>query len=161
MSSVAGILSSPSFPSPQMMEPIRPALLLDVTPHTLGIETVGGYCEGVIKRNAAIPVEQTRIFVTAADGQDSVSVRIFQGESRRLEETQPLGEIQLTGLRQAPRGVVKIEVTFLMDSDGTLGVRAIDTETGRQERIRIALVGSVSEDEIQRLRERQARIMGG
>jgi molecular chaperone DnaK len=72
-------------------------LLLDVTPHSLGVETVGGYCEPVIKRNAAIPVEQTRVFSTATDMQESVRVRVVQGESRRLEDNQPLGEIELSG----------------------------------------------------------------
>ena len=140
--------------------PARPPLLLDVTPHTLGIETVGGYCEGVIERNAAIPVEQTRIFSTGQDDQDSVSVRIFQGESRRLDENQPLGQVELTGLRQAARGEVQIEVTFLMDADGTLGVRARDQETGREQTVRISLVGGIGDDEIQRMRERQARMVG-
>ena len=131
-----------------------------MTPHTLGIETVGGYCEGVIGRNAAIPVEQTRVFSTGSDGQDSVSVRIVQGESRRLDENQPLGQVDLTGLRQAARGEVKIEVTFLMDADGTLGVRALDQETGRQQTIRINLLGGVSEDEIHRMQARQQQLMG-
>ena len=154
-------VGSPSFPAPQMMRsPASPPLLLDVTPHTFGVETVGGYCEGVIKRNAAIPVEQTRLFVTGADDQDSVSVRIFQGESRRLSENQPLGEIQLTGLRRAARGEVQIEVTFIMDADGTLGVVAVDKETGQQQIVRVKLVGGVDDDEIRRMQERQARMMG-
>ncbi|MCA9608823.1 MAG: Hsp70 family protein, partial [Myxococcales bacterium] len=152
---------APPQPPAQPIPSAPPPLLLDVTPHTLGIETVSGYCEGVIKRNAAIPVEQTRVFTTGADGQDTVSVAICQGESRRLDENQGLGAIELTGLRPAARGDVKIEVTFQMDSDGTLGVRAVDSETGRQQTVRIALVGGVGEDEIRRMQERQARLMGG
>ncbi len=140
--------------------PSRPPLLLDVTPHSLGVETVHGYCEHVIKRNAAIPVEQTRVFSTASDMQESVRVSIVQGESRRLEDNQPLGEIVLSGLRQAPRGVVKIGVTFMMDADGTLGVRATDLETGREQVIRIQLVGSMSEAEIESLAARQQQMMG-
>ncbi len=158
-----GLPPAAAQPAPQPVAPqpaAPPPLLLDVTPHTLGIETVGGYCEGVIGRNAAIPVEQTRVFSTGSDGQDSVSVRIVQGESRRLDENQPLGQVDLTGLRQAARGEVKIEVTFLMDADGTLGVRALDQETGRQQTIRINLLGGVSEDEIHRMQARQQQLMG-
>jgi molecular chaperone DnaK len=136
-------------------------LLLDVTPHSLGVETVGGFCEAVIKRNAAIPVEQTRVFTTALDGQAEVRVRIVQGESRRLAENQPLGEILLGGIRQAARGQVKIGVTFVMDADGTLGVRAKDLESGREQTIRVQLVGAVADGEIQRMQERQNQIFGG
>jgi molecular chaperone DnaK len=138
-----------------------PPLLLDVTPHTLSIETVGGFCEGVIKRNAAIPVEQTKIFSTARDDQDTVAVRICQGESRRLAENQGLGEIELSGLRRAPRGEVKIGVTFMIDADGTLGVRAQDLATGREQTIRINLVGGVPEEEIRRMMARQEAMAGG
>ncbi|MCB9596284.1 MAG: Hsp70 family protein [Sandaracinaceae bacterium] len=161
MQVMAPPVAQPPMPQPPMAPPIAAPLLLDVTPHTLGLETVAGFCEGVIKRNAAIPVEQTRVFSTGADGQDVVSVSICQGESRRLDENQPLGAIELTGLRPAARGEVKIEVTFQMDSDGTLGVRAVDAETGRQQTVRINLVGGVDEAEIQRMQERQARMMGG
>jgi molecular chaperone DnaK (HSP70) len=154
---VASASEPPSVPS---RDPSRPPLLLDVTPHSLGVETVNGFCEHVIKRNAAIPVEQMRVFSTATDMQDSVRVSIVQGESRRLEDNQPLGEIVLSGLRQAPRGVVKIGVTFMMDADGTLGVRATDLETGREQVIRIQLVGSMSEAEIESLTARQQQMLG-
>jgi molecular chaperone DnaK len=136
-------------------------LLLDVTPHSLGVETVGGFCEAVIRRNAAIPVEQTRVFTTALDGQVEVRVRIVQGESRRLEENQPLGEILLSGLRSASRGQVKIGVTFVMDADGTVSVRAKDLESGREQSIRVQLIGAVADAEIQRMQERQNQIFGG
>ncbi len=134
-------------------------LLLDVTPQTLGVETVGGYCEPVIKRNAAIPVEQTRIFSTASDGQETVHVRIVQGESRLRDENQALGEILLEGLRQAHRGAVKIGVTFVMDASGTLGVRARDLETGREQIVRIQLVGGIGDDEVRRMQERHQRAL--
>lgn len=140
--------------------PAQAPLLLDVTPLTLGVETAGGYCESVIDRNAAIPVEQTRIFSTAADGQQSVSVRIYQGESRRFEENQELGRIELHGLRDGVRGAVKIEVTFLMDADGTLGVRARDEMTGQEQAVRVSLVGGMDEAEIQRMAARQTARMG-
>lgn len=144
-----------SLPVPEF----APPLLLDVTPMSLGIETVGGYCEHVIKRNATIPVEQSRIFTTGQDNQQLVRVQICQGESRRLEENQPLGAIELTGLRMASRGAVKIGVTFVIDADGTLGVRAQDLATGAEQSIRINLLGGLPDEEIQQMRQRQARLL--
>jgi molecular chaperone DnaK len=134
-----------------------PPLLLDVTPLSLGIETVGGYCEHVIKRNAAIPVEQTRVFTTGQDGQTAVSVRICQGESRKLEENQALGVVELSGLRAAPRGEVKIGVTFVLDQDGTLGVTAKDLETGRSETVHVRLVGGMADAQVDELAARHAQ----
>lgn len=132
-------------------------LLLDVTPLSLGIETVGGFCEHVIKRNAAIPVEQTRVFTTGQDAQTEVSVRICQGESRKLAENQPLGAIELSGLRPAPRGEVKIGVTFVLDQDGTLGVTAKDLETGRAQTVRVRLVGGMGDAQVDELAARHAQ----
>ncbi len=137
-----------------------PPLLLDVTPLSLGVETVGGYCEHVIKRNAAIPVEQTLVFSTGQDGQTEVRVRICQGESRRLSENQELGAIELTGLRAAERGTLSIGVTFALDADGTLGVRARDLETGREQAVRINLVGGLGEQAIAEAEARQAKKLG-
>ncbi len=145
---------------PPSTAPMPPPLLLDVTPHTMGIETVGGFCESVIGRNAAIPVEQTRIFTTGQDEQQAVSIRIFQGESRRASDNQPLGQLELTGLRPAARGAVQIGVTFLLDADGTLGVKAQDLDTGREQSIRVQLVGGIADEEIAQMAERQARMMG-
>lgn len=135
-------------------------LLLDVTPQTLGVETVGGFCESVIKRNAAIPVEQSKIFSTALDGQAEVRVRVTLGESRKIQENQPLGELLLSNIRQGKRGAVKISVTFLVDADGTLSVRAKDLDSGQEQSIRVQLVGSVSDDEIQRMQARQNQMLG-
>lgn len=132
-----------------------PPLLLDVTPLSLSVETVAGYCEHIIKRNSAIPTEQTRIFSTGRDDQESVVVRICQGESRRLDDNQLLGEVALEGLPPAKRGAVQIEVTFMIDADGTLSVRAMDKETQREQSIRIALIGGVDEAE---LGDMQARL---
>jgi len=146
--------------APDAPEPEMP-LLLDVTPHSLGIETVGGYCEAVIKQNAAIPVEQTRVFSTAQDNQRLVKVRIFQGESRRFDDNQGLGEIELAGLRAAARGRVKIDVTFVIGADGILAVRAKDVETGKEQDVRIKLVGGMAEDDVQRLVDRQAAMLDG
>ena len=137
-----------------------PPLLLDVTPHTLGVETAGGFAEPVIKRNAAIPVEQTRVFSTGSDWQDAVRVRVVQGDGRRLLDNQLLGELELSGLRQARRGEVKIAVTFIIDADGSFGVTARDLDTGRQEAIRIQLVGAMGEEELAVLMQRQQRMAG-
>ncbi len=137
-----------------------PPLLLDVTPHTLGVETAGGFAEPVIKRNAAIPVEQTRVFSTGSDWQDAVRVRVVQGDGRRLLENQLLGELELSGLRQARRGEVKIAVTFIIDADGSFGVTARDLDTGRQEAIRIQLIGAMGEEELAVLMQRQQRMAG-
>jgi molecular chaperone DnaK len=139
-------------------EPRAAPLLLDVTPHSLGIETAGGYCEQVIGRNAPIPTEQTRIFSTSQDNQMMVSVRVCQGEARRTDENQVLGAVELLGLRQGPRGEVKIGVTFMLDANGTLSVKAEDTTTGRTQQIRINLVGALSDSEVQRLRQRHANM---
>jgi molecular chaperone DnaK len=98
------------------------------------------------------------VFSTGTDMQESVRVLVVQGESRRLEENQPLGELELSGLRQALRGAVKIGVTFLMDADGTLGVKATDLETGRAQTIRVQLVGEVSDADIARMAERQQQM---
>jgi molecular chaperone DnaK len=115
-------------------------LLLDVTPLSLGVETAGGQCESVIRRNATIPVEQTRIFATTHDEQTSVVIRISQGESRRFADNQPLGELELSNLRQAARGEVSIAVTFELGADGTLTVKAQDVETGRETATRVSLL---------------------
>jgi molecular chaperone DnaK len=133
-------------------------LLLDVTPHSLGVETAGGYCEQVIGRNSPIPTEQTRIFSTSQDNQMMVSVRVCQGEARRTEDNQVLGAVELFGLRQGPRGEVKIAVTFMLDADGTLQVKAQDTSTGRAQQIRINLVGALGDAEVKRLRARHERM---
>jgi molecular chaperone DnaK len=138
----------------------RAPLLLDVTPHTLGLESVGGYYEILIERNSAIPVDQSRVFTTGQDDQRSVSIRIFQGESRRVADNQHLGQLELSGLRPGPRGSVKLAVTFVLDADGTLAVRAQDMDTGREQATRIRLLGGVGEEEIARMVERQARLMG-
>jgi molecular chaperone DnaK len=139
------------FPAPPRVAP----LLLDVTPHTLCVETVGGFCEPIIERNAAIPTEQTRVFTTSRDNQVTVSVRVCQGESRHTDDNEVLGQIDLLGLRQARRGEVHIAVTFVIDVDGTLNVRAIDEATGHGQEIEVNLVGAIGAQEIERMRTRQ------
>jgi molecular chaperone DnaK len=130
------------------------ALLLDVTPQTLGVQTVQGFCDHIILRNAAIPVEQTRIFSTTHDNQDAVLIRICQGESRRVEKNVVLGELELLGLRPAQRGAVQIAVTFEIDTDGILNVSAKDLETGRATKTQITLFGGYSEAQVAEMEER-------
>jgi molecular chaperone DnaK len=143
-------------PAIDIEEPVaRAPLLIDVTPHTLAVETAGGFCEPIVERNAPIPTEQTRRFSTSQDFQSSVRMRICQGEGRRVEQNQLLGTIELTELRPAARGSVKIEVTFVIDADGTLSVRARDDATGKSQRVRINLLGGLSEEAVTRMYKRQ------
>ncbi|HEX7477916.1 MAG TPA: Hsp70 family protein [Polyangiales bacterium] len=136
-----------------------PLLLLDVTPHTLAVETAGGFCESIIGRNAPIPTEQTRIFSTSQDNQVTVSMRVCQGESRRTDDNQVLGKLDLVGLRQARRGEVSIAVQFMIDADGTLNVKATDRTTGKAQAIKVSLVGAIDDAEIGRMRARQGTSM--
>jgi molecular chaperone DnaK len=138
----------------------RAPLLLDVTPQTLRIETVAGFTEVIIERNAAIPVEQSRVFTTSQDYQETVRARVCQGESRKLVENQELGAVELNGLTPTVRGKTQIEVTFVLDADGTLQVRARDLRTGTEQSIRIDLVGAVQPDEIARMQQRQQALVG-
>ncbi len=146
-------------PSVLAMPDKAPPLLMDVSPHSLGIETAGGYCQHLIRRNTPIPSEQTRVFSTAQDGQQMVRVAICQGESRGFKENQPLGVVELNGLRPAKRGDIQIEVTFIIDASGTLDVRARDLETNEQQNIRINLLGGASDADIERMRARQGAMM--
>ncbi len=118
------------------------AVLLDVTPLSLGLATIGGRVEKIIPRNTSIPLEQTRIFTTSVDHQEIVRIRIYQGEGEREEENQLLGVLELSDLdRSALRGDAEIEVTFEVDTNGMLQVRAYDTRTGNERRARIDLQG--------------------
>jgi len=152
VSTVTGALPVPDGPAPP--------LLLDVTPLSLGVETVDGYCEHIIRRNSAIPAGQTKMFTTARDKQETVVVRICQGESRQITGNQLLGEVVLDGLRPATRGKVQIAVRFMIDADGTLKVRAQDVGTGQQQQIAIKLIGELPDDQIKALRERHEAKMG-
>lgn len=149
----ASSVSQSQFPAPARAG--TPMLLLDVTPHTLAVETAGGYCESLIARNSPIPTEQTRIFSTSQDNQATVSIRVCQGESRRTDSNQVLGKLDLVGLRPGRRGEVSIAVQFLIDADGTLNVKATDRTTGRAQAIKISLVGAIDDAEIGRMQARQ------
>jgi molecular chaperone DnaK len=142
---------------PRAPPPRRSPLLIDVTPLSLSVETVGGFCDTLIDANTPVPCDRTRSFATAGDGQTSVRVRVAQGESRRFAENTCLGELELTGLVAAERGKTQIDVTFEIDADGILDVRARDGVTGREINARIQLAGARSDAaEIDAMRARQA-----
>ncbi|ASC69947.1 Chaperone protein dnaK3 [Halomicronema hongdechloris C2206] len=128
-------------------------LLLDVTPLSLGIETLGEVFTKIIERNTTIPTSKTQIFSTATDGQTSVEVHVLQGERAMAKDNKSLGKFQLTGIPPAPRGVPQIEVCFEIDADGILQVSARDKGTGREQGIRITNTGGLSTDEVERMRQ--------
>ena len=116
---------------------VKDIVLLDVTPLSLGIETLGGVFTRLIERNTTIPVKQTQVFSTAADGQTSVDVHVLQGEREMAAYNKTLGRFQLTGIAPAPRGVPQIEVTFDIDANGIVHVSAKDLGTGKEQSIAI------------------------
>jgi molecular chaperone DnaK len=130
-------------------------VLVDVTPRALVVETVGGFCDTVIARNATIPCEHTRVFATGRDLQTAVHVRVAQGEAQYFKDNTCLGELELSGLRAAPRGEVTMSVTFELDADGSLQVRAVDTVSGREARAVMKLLAvAQTEEEIEEMIER-------
>jgi hypothetical protein len=135
---------------------LRPALLIDVTPLSLCVETVGGYVDTLIARNTPVPCERTRDFVTAHDNQQSVIVRVAQGESKQFQENVLLGEVQLTGIPAAPRGQSRIAVTFGIDSDGILHVRALDVVSGQSALANLRLQGAPTSPEVAQMMARHA-----
>jgi molecular chaperone DnaK len=144
-------LVASSHPPPAPVPPV----LVDVTPLTLAVETVEGFCDSIIGRNTTVPCSRTREFVTAADNQTSVRVRVSQGESKRFLENTLLGEIELSGLRPARRGDVRIAVSFALDASGMLVVSAKDVGTGRETSTQVRLVGLPDNAEVARMAARQ------
>ena len=126
-------------------------LLLDVTPHSLGIMIVGGYFHKLIEQNTTVPTSKSHVFTTVKDNQTSVKILVLQGESERAEENELLGEFVLTGLRRAQRGEVEIEVTFHISADGIVSVKARDLETGQEQSITVTATSGLTEDEIRRM----------
>jgi molecular chaperone DnaK len=122
--------------------------LLDVTPLSLRVGTVGGFTERIIDKNTPIPIEKSKTFTTSRDGQDRVRIRVYQGESNRADECELLGEFEFTGFRVAPRGDVQIQVTFEIDSNGIVNVSATDLETGQKTSRTIGLSSGLSEDDL-------------
>ncbi len=132
---------------------VKDVLLLDVTPLSLGIETMGGVMTKLIESNTTIPTKKTEVFTTAADSQPSVEIHVLQGERPMATGNKTIGRFHLDGIPPAPRGVPQIEVTFDIDANGILHVTAKDRGTGKEQRIRIEASSGLSDDEIRRMRE--------
>ena len=131
-------------------------LLLDVTPLSLGIETLGGVCTRLIERNTTLPITKSQIFSTAQNFQTSVEINVLQGERQMARDNKSLGKFKLTGIRRAPRGVPQIEVTFNIDANGIVNVSAKDLGTGKQQAITITASSNLSKEDIDRaIREAQ------
>jgi molecular chaperone DnaK len=130
---------------------VKDVLLLDVTPLTLGVETLGGVMTPLIERNTTIPVRKSETFSTAADGQTAVTIHVLQGERPMAADNMSLGQFNLEGIPPAPRGVPQIEVTFDIDANGILNVSAKDTATGKEQQITITATTNLSEDDVENL----------
>ena len=128
-------------------------VLLDVTPHTLGIMVVGGYFEELIPQNTTVPTSRGKPFTTVRENQTAVKILVLQGESRRAEENELLGEFILTGLRRAPAGEVEVEVNFEINADGIVSVHAKDKETGKEQSITVTATSGLTNDEIDQMME--------
>jgi len=136
---------------------VKDVLLLDVTPLTLGVETLGGVMTPLIPRNTTIPVRKSEIFSTAEDNQSAVDIRVFQGERPMAADNMMLGQFRLEGIPPAPRGMPQIEVTFDIDANGILNVSAKDKATGREQRISITASTNLSKQDIERMIEEAQR----
>jgi molecular chaperone DnaK len=132
---------------------VKDVLLLDVTPLSLGLETMGGVMTRLIDRNTTIPTSKSQVFSTAADSQTQVEINVLQGEREFAQDNKSLGRFILDGIAPAPRGVPQIEVTFNIDANGIVNVKAIDKGTGKEQHITIQGSGSLSEDEIKRMQQ--------
>jgi molecular chaperone DnaK len=130
---------------------VKDVLLLDVTPLSLGIETLGGVFTRLIDRNTTIPTRKGQVFSTAEDGQTAVTIRVFQGERELAADNKPLGQFDLVGIPPAPRGMPQIEVTFDIDANGIVNVSAKDKATSKEQAIRIQASGGLSEADIKRM----------
>jgi len=132
---------------------LKEILLLDVTPLSLGIETLGGVFTRLIPKNTTIPTKKNQVFSTAADGQTQVEIRVLQGERDMAADNKTLGQFQLYGIAPAPKGVPQIDVIFDIDANGIVNVSAMDKGTGKQQQIRIQSSGGLSQEEIKRMED--------
>lgn len=130
---------------------VKDIILLDVTPLSLGIETLGGVFTRLIKRNTTIPCEKSQVFSTAADNQTQVGIKVLQGEREMAADNKLLGEFELVGIPPAPRGVPQIEVSFSIDVNGIVQVKASDKATNKEQRITIQSDGGLSPEDIQKM----------
>ena len=130
---------------------VKDVLLLDVTPLSLGIETLGGVFTRMIDRNTTIPTKKSQVFSTAEDNQNAVTIRVFQGEREMAADNKVLGQFDLVGIPPAPRGVPQIEVTFDIDANGIVNVSAKDKGTGKEQQIRIQASGGLADTDIERM----------
>merc|ERR1712124_140055 len=130
---------------------VKDVLLLDVTPLSLGIETLGGVFTRLIDKNTTIPTKKSQVFSTAEDNQPAVSIRVLQGEREMATDNKMLGNFELVGIAPAPRGVPQIEVTFDIDANGIVNVSAKDKGTGKEQKIQIQASGGLSEEEINKM----------
>lgn len=132
---------------------VQDVVLLDVTPLSLGIETLGGVMTKLIESNTTIPTSKSEVFSTAADSQPSVEIHVLQGERTRAVDNRTLGRFHLDGITPAPRGIPQVEVTFDLDANGVLNVSAKDKTTGKEQKIRIESSSGLSEDEIEKMKD--------
>jgi molecular chaperone DnaK len=130
---------------------VKDVLLLDVTPLSLGIETLGGVTTKLIEKNTTIPTKKSQVFSTAEDNQAAVTIRVTQGEREMATDNKMLGNFNLEGIAPAPRGLPQIEVTFDIDANGILSVSAKDKGTGKEQKITIQASGGLSEEEIEKM----------
>jgi len=132
---------------------VKDVLLLDVTPLTLGIETLGGVATPLIERNTTIPTSKSQVFSTAADGQTAVEIHVVQGERPMAKDNKTLGHFTLDGIPSAPRGIPQVEVKFDIDANGILNVSATDKATNKQQKITITASSGLSKEEIEKMKQ--------